>query len=103
MPHYSRSQTPRSLGRITYKGQLTIPKEVREAIGLEDGDLVEIRADPRDGSVIVTPKALIDKNQAWFWTPEWQSKEREAEKDLQAGRFRRFKNLNDLLKDLRSR
>lgn len=28
----------------------------------------------------------IDPEQAWFWTPEWQAKEREADADIAAGR-----------------
>jgi hypothetical protein len=28
----------------------------------------------------------IDPDQAWFWTREWQAKEREADEDLAAGR-----------------
>lgn len=28
----------------------------------------------------------IDPDQAWFWTPEWQAKEREADADIAAGR-----------------
>ncbi len=28
----------------------------------------------------------IDPDQAWFWTPEWQEKEREADGDIAAGR-----------------
>jgi hypothetical protein len=28
----------------------------------------------------------IDPTQAWFWTREWQAKEREADDDLAAGR-----------------
>src|SRR5688500_4712450 len=27
----------------------------------------------------------IDPEQAWFWTPEWQAKEREADEDFLAG------------------
>jgi len=29
-----------SIGRVTYKGQVTIPKQVREALEIEDGDSV---------------------------------------------------------------
>ncbi|ARU61294.1 hypothetical protein CBW65_10025 [Tumebacillus avium] len=36
-------------------------------------------------STITIPKAIV-MDQAWFWSKEWQSKEREAEEDLQAGR-----------------
>ncbi len=28
----------------------------------------------------------IDTEQAWFWTQEWQTKEREADDDIAAGR-----------------
>lgn len=28
----------------------------------------------------------IDPDQAWFWTREWQAKEREADDDIAAGR-----------------
>jgi len=32
------------------------------------------------------PKKLIDADQAWFWTRDWQTGEREAEEDIRAGR-----------------
>jgi hypothetical protein len=31
-----------------------------------------------------------DPEQAWFWTPEWQAKEREADEDIAAGRVEHF-------------
>jgi hypothetical protein len=34
----------------------------------------------------------IDPEQAWFWTPEWRAKEREADEDLTAGRFTRYES-----------
>jgi hypothetical protein len=37
-------------------------------------------------------KGPIDPDQAWFWTPEWQAKEREADADKAAGRVERFDN-----------
>ncbi|MFJ2722416.1 hypothetical protein [Streptomyces sp. NPDC087437] len=27
-----------------------------------------------------------DDDQAWFWTPKWQEREREADEDIAAGR-----------------
>jgi hypothetical protein len=35
-------------------------------------------------------KGPIDPDQAWFWTPEWQAKEQEADADKAAGRVERF-------------
>jgi antitoxin PrlF len=39
---------------VTSKGQLTLPKEIRERLGLHKGDRVEFRAD-RTGRVWVEP------------------------------------------------
>jgi hypothetical protein len=41
------------------------------------------------GGIIKDP---IDPDQAWFWTPEWQAKEREADADKAAGRVERFES-----------
>jgi hypothetical protein len=37
-------------------------------------------------------KGPIDPDQAWFWTPEWQAKEREADADKAAERVERFES-----------
>lgn len=42
-----------------------------------------------DGAAILLGEisnGRIDPEQAWFWTHEWQTKEREADEDLAAGR-----------------
>ena len=73
-----------ALVRVTRNFQVSIPKEVRQALRLEEGDLVEVQE--RDGEIVMIPKKLVDADQAWFWTREWQEGEREAEADLKAGR-----------------
>ena len=40
---------------ITVKGQATIPKAIREHLGLEPGDRVKCFVHP-DGSVVILPK-----------------------------------------------
>jgi hypothetical protein len=37
-------------------------------------------------------KGPIDPDQAWFWTPDWQAKEREADADKAAGRVEHFES-----------
>jgi len=44
----------------------------------------------------------IPRDQAYFWTKEWQAGEREADEDLKAGRVTKTKNLKELLKVLHS-
>jgi AbrB family looped-hinge helix DNA binding protein len=45
---------------ITQKGQVTLPKHVREAIGLKPGDKVEVRATASGGVYIEKPGARDD-------------------------------------------
>lgn len=40
----------------------------------------------------MTKAERIDPGQAWFWTTEWQQREREADEDLAAGRVRRYES-----------
>jgi hypothetical protein len=42
----------------------------------------------------------IDPAQAWFWTDEWQAGEREADEDLQAGRYEDYDNIDDFIGSL---
>jgi len=45
----------------------------------------------------------IDPEQAWFWTHEWQAKEREADDDLTAGRVTSYQNDDEFLAALDER
>lgn len=72
------------LVRVTRSFQVSIPKQIREALRVEEGDLIEV--EERNGEIVMIPKKLIDADQAWFWTREWQEGEREVDEDLRAGR-----------------
>lgn len=45
----------------------------------------------------------IDPEQAWFWTHEWQTKEREADEDLAAGRVTHYESDGEFLAALDER
>ncbi len=87
-----------SLAKVTRNGQITLPSEVRRALEIEEGDLIEVEIE--GDRVMLTPKRLVDKSQAYFWTREWQAAEAEAEADVQAGRVKRFDSVADLLEDI---
>ena len=89
MPAYSK---------LTRHGQITIPASVRKELGVEEGDLVEIEV--VDEKAVLTPKSLVDKNQAYFWTKKWQDAEKEADEDVRAGRVKVFDSVEELIKDL---
>ena len=84
--------------KVTRNGQVTIPSELRRQVGIEEGDLIELEA--VGDHLILVPKKLIDKSQTYFWTPKWQSAEREAQNDVDEGRIAEFETVDDLLVDL---
>lgn len=83
------------------RGQLTLPDDIRKAAHLEEGDLLDAELTP-DG-ILLRPQKLIDATQAWFWTPEWQAGEREADADRSAGRVETFASGEEFVAALRSR
>lgn len=77
-----------SLTRVRAKGQITIPDDIRRAAHVEEGDYVELSVE--DDAIVLRPRALVPKSQAWFWSPAWQAGEREASQDIAAGRTTTF-------------
>ena len=86
---------------IRGKGQVTIPASIRRAASLEEGDPIEVEL-VEDG-ILLRPRKVIDPTQAWFWTPEWQAGEREADEDIAAGRIERFESDEEFLAALDAR
>src|SRR4030067_2241322 len=74
--------------QLRKKAQLTLPLSVRKKLGIEEGDFMDVRI--KDNEIVLKPKKLIDKDQAWFWTKRWQEGEREIDEDYKAGRFHEF-------------
>ena len=46
-------------------------------------------------------KELIDEDDSWYWSEEWQQMEREADEDIKAGRIKSFENVEDLIRELK--
>ncbi|MFH1381497.1 MAG: AbrB/MazE/SpoVT family DNA-binding domain-containing protein [Chloroflexota bacterium] len=81
------------LVQVRKKAQLTLPLSVRQQLGIEEGDYVDVQV--RDSEIVLKVKKLIDKEQAWFWTERWQQGEKEAEADIRAGRVHRFADIDE--------
>ncbi|MFB6356398.1 MAG: AbrB/MazE/SpoVT family DNA-binding domain-containing protein [bacterium] len=69
--------------KIGARHQITIPQDVFEELDLKEGDYVEVTV--KGDRIEVIPQAMIPRDQKWFWTDEWQEKEREAEQDIRNG------------------
>lgn len=95
-------QTIEPTVRIGPKHQVTIPAEVFKKLQLETGDFLTAKI--KNSEIILQPKKLIPKEQEWFWTKEWQKKEREADEDIRKRRvYGPFTNAKDFIRSLRSK
>ena len=85
--------------KIGPKHQVTIPSEVFKTLNLGVGEQVEVQL--KDGVIYLIPQKLIPKDQAWFWTKEWQEKEREADEAMALGELSGpFESADELVKHL---
>ena len=82
--------------RLRNKGQVTVPQEVRNLLGVEEGDDLLFYSDEA-GRVVVSRAQIIDPEQAWFWSDRWQRMEQEAQADLEAGRIVEYANIAEAL------
>jgi AbrB family looped-hinge helix DNA binding protein len=91
-----------AITRIGPKHQITIPQDAFQRLGLKHGDFLEVEV--RGEALYLVPQKLIPRDQTWFWTREWQEKEREADEAIAQGELSGpFDSVDDLIRYLRSR
>src|SRR2546426_7633313 len=85
-----------SFARIGTRRRITIPKEVRESLNIRVGDTVDLRAE--GNAIVLVP---VGAGQEWFYTPEWQAMEREADDAIARGAVSRpFGSARQLIRHL---
>jgi bifunctional DNA-binding transcriptional regulator/antitoxin component of YhaV-PrlF toxin-antitoxin module len=80
---------------------LTLPEKIRHAVGISPGDTIYVQVEDHGEAGLHVRLRAIDPGQVWFWTPEWQAKEREADEDYAAGRFTRYYSDEEFLAALK--
>ncbi len=70
--------------KVSPSGQVRIPKEIMERLNISTGDYLNFEF--VNDSLVVKAKRLIDADQTWFWSKEWQEAEKKAEEDIKDGR-----------------
>lgn len=76
--------------KVGPKYQVVIPKDVREAVGLKPGDLIEAQLG-RNGRIVLQPKVLVDRG--------LERALAEAEADVKAGRMSKpFKSVREFVR-----
>jgi len=70
------------------KGRMTLPEEVRHALGVEAGDFLLLERTDR-GSYELVPATLVPNDQRWFHRPDVQARIYRAEEEIASGRSTR--------------
>ena len=79
--------------KVRDKYQVTIPEEVRGKIPLKVGERVEVTARGRE--IVIRPIIEIPRDQAWFWSKDWQEQIAQSRKELARGRTKVFKSVKE--------
>jgi AbrB family looped-hinge helix DNA binding protein len=82
--------------KVREKYQVTIPEEVRGKIPLKVGERVEVIA--RESEIIIRPIIEIPRDQAWFWSKQWQEQITQSIKDFKKGKIKVFKSVKEARK-----
>ncbi len=86
------------LRKLGQNYQIALPREVIKSLHLHINDYLDIRV--KDRKIVIEPQIVIPKDQAYFYTPQWQKEEAEAHEDIKKGRVTKTKNLKKLFKKL---
>jgi AbrB family looped-hinge helix DNA binding protein len=65
-----------SFVKVQHKGQMTIPSAIRSAVGLADGDLVEVKA--ARGRIVLIPQVVMDRSKFPSAAGEYTPSQRRA-------------------------
>jgi len=84
--------------KILRHGQITLPKEIRKILGVEEGDLLEVALE--DTRVFLQPKVLVDKQTVLSEAGE--IKINEALEALKKKEVKEFDNVDDVIGELSS-
>ncbi|GAA0973099.1 hypothetical protein GCM10009551_002650 [Nocardiopsis tropica] len=91
----SETKSRRRRAVMRRKNQVTLPREVAEALHIREGDEVEF-AITESGQVTLRGMIAVPTDQAWFWDPEWQRGEREASEQITEGRTEEFEDAESM-------
>lgn len=86
------------LTEIRGRSQITIPSEIIKKLNLKQGDTLEV--DIEGDQIVLRPVVAIPKDQAYFWTKEWQHEERQIQSDIENDKINSAKSKDELFKDL---
>ena len=86
-----------SLIQVREKAQITIPSKIRKALGIKEGDYLEVEVE--DNKIVFVPEVLIDKAEPVTLSKKGEEMLKEALEDVKKGRVKKFKDKTSSVKD----
>jgi antitoxin MazE len=94
-----KARVVEEIAKVNIRGSMTIPAAVRKAIGMEGEALVVTSAVENGNEILIRVQMTVDRDQAWFWTPEWQVEEKASAQDYRDGKVTRM-SADDFSKEI---
>jgi len=87
-----------SLVKLRSRAQITLPKEAVKELNLKEGDNLSVEVN--EGKVIITPVAIIPKDELWAWSPKIRSAIEKSREEAQKGNLNQYNSVEELWDDL---
>ena len=89
------------LVKVKHRGQVTIPHSLRKKLNISEGDYVKI--DEVENGLVLRPVKVIDSDQEYFYTKEWQEEEGRVDREIEKGKVSGpFESVDEVIKELES-
>ena len=86
------------LTEIRSRSQITIPSEIIKKLNLKQGDTLEVEVE--GDQIVLRPVVAVPKDQAYFWTSEWQIEERQVQSAIKSDKIKSANSKDELFEDL---
>jgi len=85
--------------RVIRHGQITLPKEFRDTLGIDEGQMLE--AELENSRIVLKPLALVEKGAAL--SSKGKQKVKEALEDIKKGAVSKaYDDVDEMIRDLES-
>ena len=89
------------LVKVKHRGQVTIPHSMRKKLHILEGDYIKV--EEVENGLILTPVKVIDYDQEYFFSKEWQEEEAQADEEIKKEKISGpFKTADELISELES-
>jgi antitoxin MazE len=87
-----------TLVKLRNRAQITLPKETVKKLNLKEGDNLSVEVS--NGKVLITPVAIIPKDELWAWSSKVRSAIEEGKLEANEGKLKEYDNVEEIWKNM---